>query len=569
MNDADGTIVVKTKIDNSGLEKGLSKAESNLKFWAKRKEELLSKGADSSLIGEADESIKFWAEQVEKESKGIKSITDLAEESTSSFNNMADSIDDMSGSSKSVLGNIAKIVAALGVGSILIAGMALAGGGLSGAFQKALEDEKELKAQIDNIKNTLVEVFVPVVEKIVNFVKTLLYYIGYIVKAWTGVDIFANANKNLKDANKQAKELKKTSASFDKFNKLSANKSTSSGTSQKPISISGIDQVPGWIQWIADNKDTVLAVIAGIVAGLLAIKLGLSGIQALGIGLALYGIIQTIQNIIKFLNDPTFENFIKILKSIALAVAGVAILFGAWPVALGAAIALIVAMILEHYDKILKIFDDLVNWFETDFIGALHNLFGPIGDIIAVPFIAAIRVIRSLFESLFGGIKKIIDGIVQMFKVDFKTGITKVFGGLKDILLAPFKAVVEVINAIITGINSITGSNIGHINWFGAGRTSNGMGGRAKGGIYYPKLGVGGIINQPGRGIAYHGATIGECGAEAVVPLTDTAQMELLGESIGRHVKFNADITLELESRVLARVMKEINNEDKFARNGV
>lgn len=47
-------------------------------------------------------------------------------------------------------------------------------------------------------------------------------------------------------------------------------------------------------------------------------------------------------------------------------------------------------------------------------------------------------------------------------------------------------------------------------------KSSKGADGRAKGGIYYPKLALGGIISQPGRGVPYHGATIGERGAEAV-----------------------------------------------------
>jgi len=97
------------------------------------------------------------------------------------------------------------------------------------------------------------------------------------------------------------------------------------------------------------------------------------------------------------------------------------------------------------------------------------------------------------------------------------------------------------------------------------------MGGRAKGGIFYPsklpKLAVGGIINQPGRGVPYHGAYIGERGAEAVVPLTDSQQMALLGETIGKYITMNATVPVYIGNRLVAREMKRINAEDDFAFN--
>lgn len=82
-----------------------------------------------------------------------------------------------------------------------------------------------------------------------------------------------------------------------------------------------------------------------------------------------------------------------------------------------------------------------------------------------------------------------------------------------------------------------------------------------------PRLAVGGIINQPGRGIPYHGAVIGERGAEAVVPLTDSQQMELLGKTIGKYITLNATIPISVGNRQIAREMRRINAEDSFAYN--
>ena len=89
----------------------------------------------------------------------------------------------------------------------------------------------------------------------------------------------------------------------------------------------------------------------------------------------------------------------------------------------------------------------------------------------------------------------------------------------------------------------------------------------AKGLIYYPKLASGGIINQPGRGVMYKGANIAERGAEAVLPLTDSQQMDLLGQSIAKHMTINATIPVYAYNREVDRQMRIIQAEDNFASN--
>lgn len=94
-------------------------------------------------------------------------------------------------------------------------------------------------------------------------------------------------------------------------------------------------------------------------------------------------------------------------------------------------------------------------------------------------------------------------------------------------------------------------------------------GGRAKGGIYYPpRLATGGIINRPGAGVPYHGAVIGERGAEAVVPLTDSQQMEKLGATIGKYIVVNAQMNNYMNGRLISRELQQIQNEEAFASNG-
>lgn len=72
---------------------------------------------------------------------------------------------------------------------------------------------------------------------------------------------------------------------------------------------------------------------------------------------------------------------------------------------------------------------------------------------------------------------------------------------------------------------------------------------------------------MPGRGLPYNGAYIGERGAEAVVPLTDRQQMELLGATIGKYITINANIVNSMNGRVISRELKQIQSEQDFAYN--
>ena len=92
--------------------------------------------------------------------------------------------------------------------------------------------------------------------------------------------------------------------------------------------------VPKWLEWIKDNGDLITGVLLGVAGGLLAIKLGMGLIKGLGFGLILAGIVILVKGILDFVKDPSWDNFLTILQGVALVVAGIAILMGAWIVAL-------------------------------------------------------------------------------------------------------------------------------------------------------------------------------------------------------------------------------------------
>ena len=415
--------------------------------------------------------------------------------------------------------------------------------------------EDGMKNNIDYIKYALAYTLKPIVEWILNAVVKLLQYVNYIAKAWTGknlfktADAFKNAQKGAKGLNK---ELQKTTASFDEMNVLQDTKSSSGGADiiAPNIDLTGMKgEVPQWLKWIVDNKDLILSVFTGVNVGLLAWKLGLKGIQSLGIGLAIAGVIYGIQSIIKYLQDPSFENFGKIITGIGIAVAGVAIIFGAWPVAVGGAISAIVGLIISNWEKIKEFMLNICKWLEDNFV-----LVGKtISDVIKNSL--------NLFEGLFIGVKQILDGIIRIFKGDFKNGISLAMRGIGNIIISVLNTVINGFNAfilpmrgLIVAAGKITGKKW-TMNTIKIPRI--------------PRLAKGGIINQPGRGvpIGYGQAIGGENRAEGVIPLTDSQQMALLGETIGKYVKINNVIDVNMDSRRINRILQNSSDRVNFASN--
>ena len=414
--------------------------------------------------------------------------------------------------------------------------------------------EDGMKNNIDYIKYALAYTLKPIVEWILNAVVKLLQYVNYIAKAWTGknlfktADAFKNAQKGAKGLNK---ELQKTTASFDEMNVLQDTKSGGGADIIAPnIDLTGMrGEVPQWLKWIVDNKDLILSVFAGVNVGLLAWKLGLKGIQSLGIGLAIAGVIYGIQSIIKYLQDPSFENFGKIITGIGIAVAGVAIIFGAWPVAVGGAISAIVGLIISNWEKIKEFMLNICKWLEDNFV-----LVGKtISDVIKNSL--------NLFEGLFIGVKQILDGIIRIFKGDFKNGINSAMKGIGNIIISVLNTVINGFNAFILPIRSliVTAGKITGKKWTMDTIKIPRI----------PRLAKGGIINQPGRGvpIGYGQAIGGENRAEGVIPLTDSQQMALLGEAISKYVKINNVIDVNMDSRRINRILQNSSDRVNFASN--
>lgn len=83
-------------------------------------------------------------------------------------------------------------------------------------------------------------------------------------------------------------------------------------------------------------------------------------------------------------------------------------------------------------------------------------------------------------------------------------------------------------------------------------------------------LAKGGIYNNPGKGVSMSNVVVGEAtnGAEGVVPLNNEQSMDLIGQSIARHVVINLTNNTMLDGKVIARQQSKINDATNFATNG-
>ena len=456
--------------------------------------------------------------------------------------------------------------------SLAIFGVRSAYMAVRSAMSTISQYEDGMKNNIDYIKYALAYTLKPIVEWILNAVVKLLQYVNYIAKAWTGknlfktADAFKNAQKGAKGLNK---ELQKTTASFDEMNVLQDTKSGGGGGADitaPNIDLTGMQgEVPSWIQWIVDNKDLIISALFGIAGGIIAIKLGADLLMGLGIGLIIAGIVKMVKAIIDFIKDPSWDNFAKILEGLTVILIGVAIAMlavnaanpVAWIVLAIAAVAALAALIIENWDKIKSVLGTVGQWIYDHIIKPVADFFSGLWQGIKDGVGSAVQWVKDKFKTIVDFFGNLISKIVGLFKKigtkvgdaisgAFKAVINGVLKAIENILNFPIKS----INKLINVINKVPGINLGTLPTF-----------------KLPRLAKGGIINQPGRGIPVGSAIGGERGQEGVIPLTDSQQMQLLGEAIGRYVTINANITNTMNGRVISRELQKVNNTNDFAFN--
>ena len=478
---------------------------------------------------------------------------------------------------------------------------------MSSASSTLGQYDEQYATNLEYIRYLIAQAIAPALKYVVNLASTLLSYLNYILNAWFGITLFSkNSSKNFMKARESTSKIKKDlqTTPFDEMNVLSD--TSSSGTSGAvapsidPSLFKG--KVPDWLKWIANNKNLILSVMAGVGAGLLAWKLGLEGIKALGIGLMISGIVYAISSLLQYLKDRTWKNFGKIIQGIGVALLGLAIIIGSVPVAVAGAITLIVGTIVKYWEQIKAFLQKGIDWLvsKTDWV---KDNFGIVGETIYTIFTSLLQGLLNIFDSLFTAIKGMFDGIIKFIKGVFSGDWKQAWEGIKDIFSSVWNGIKGIVSSVwqyiksifnslvnlVKGIaNTIWGVIKGLINLITSGinvliRGINKLSfdapdwvpeiGGKKFGFnipQIPRLAKGTILNAPGRGVPVAGgrALAGEAGREAYLPLSDTQLLEELGSTIGKYITINANITNSMNGRVISRQLQQIRNDREFAYNG-
>lgn len=596
----DGWVIVGTKLDSKQLEKDLKNAERRLQQYEKEAEKLTKAKAKAEIdlqpyeeqkriIQEiTDEALQYAQTEQEVENQlklektqleelnqkyskqlgNLESINNKIKENTKNQSLMKNQIEETRKKTSDLNIDLDKVSKSTSNTIKKVAKWALAIFGVRSAYMFVRQSastlaqyNEKIASDLEYIRFALASSLQPVIEGLIQLVYKLLTYVNYIAQAWFGVNLFANASaKAMNKGAKSAEKMKKSLAGFDEMNIIQDTSTSSAGGGATAPSIDLSQwqgEVPSWIQWIADNKDIVIAGLLGIAGGLTAVGFGLTAIQGFGIGLILAGIILLIQGIVDFIKDPSWDNFLTILQGIALVVAGIAILMGAWIVALVALGVAIVAYVIKNWDKVKEILGKVGSWIYDNIIKPVADFFVNLWQGIKDGVGSAVQWVKDKFNSIVNFFSGLISKIVGLFKTigtkvgnaigsAFKIVINGVLNAIENILNFPIKS----INKLIGVINKVPGINIKTLPTFNL-----------------PRLAVGGIVNMPGRGVPVGGAITGEAGREGVIPLTDSQAMETLGQAIGRYITINASITNTMNGRVISKELKRINNDSDFAFN--
>lgn len=662
MRELDGYLKIKTKLDNSGIDKDITELENKIK-----KTQTDNLGLDKEATGlqeeisqyeklcnEADE-YKEKIKQLESERKtltlgGLSSINvpqynslttniDLMKQkysqATLEIDKQASKIDkvyskldrikakqtennakvqefkdkiesikinkvqnQINNIGKGIQGQISKI----GKMAFAIIGIRTAWNAVRSVISIVSQYNSQVSTDLEYMGYCIANALVPIVQSLIKLLYTALSYINAISTAWFGINLFSNSSaknfKKMKDGAsgtaKSAKEIQKSLQGFDEMNILQDNSSSTGESDGNPLPNIEKIETPAWIKWIIENKDLILSVIAGITAGLLAWKLGLGGIKALGIGVMVAGVVLAIQGVIAYLNDPTFNNFGKVIQGIGIAILGLAIIIGNLPLAVIAAVVIIWGTIVKYWEQIKTFFQGGIDWLKekSDWI---RQMFGDVVGDIYDNFVSGLQDVLNWLDSTMKGIKANFNEIISFIKNVFagnwkgawqniKNIFSNIWEGMKNTvktifsliskmainigktvgatISGAFKAVVNgvlwaienilntpirTVNRLIGVINKVPGINLGYLNTFSL-----------------PRLAKGGVISQPTQAI------IGEAGKEAVVPLENNMEwLDMLADKLASKIGTSGgSYIINLDGRTIQRGQAKRKQELAFATNG-
>lgn len=589
----DGQVVIGTELDTVSFDSQIAYVESQLEEI----EDKLKRADMGFEVGDTQKLEAQYEKLIQKLTKLKKSQEDLNKTDLSNIQKNINNVGD----------GITKTISKVGKWALAIFAIESAYGAVRNAMSTLSQYDEQLQSNIQYIQYALANSLKPLIESILNLIVKLLQYINYIANAWFGINLFSSAEDyksmadSAKETAKSAKETKKSLANgIDEITNLdpdSNNNKDDAGIKIPSFDLSSLDgEIPAWLKWIVDNKDIILSVMTGVAAGLLAWKLGLSGLQSLGIGLAVAGIVYAIQSILEYLKDPSFENFGKIITGVGIAIAGIAIAFGAWPVAVAGAIVAVVGIIVSYWEQIKSFLQSGIDWLagKSDWV---HQMFGDTIGTIYDLFVNSLQQILNYFDGLFTSAKGILDGFIEFIKGVFSGNWEQAWNGISQMFSSWFSGIVNtaksflniiknivvsvavtvgstiadifksIVNGVLNAIESVLNTPIKTVNkLIGVINKVPGINLGTLPTFKLPRMAKGGIVNNPGKGVNMGSYIAGERGAEAIVPLENSDFINSFASKVAS--KMGSDVNTQLLVDLNKNILELANRPNIFNVNG-
>ncbi len=522
----------------------------------------------------------------------VNNITNSSSSLKNSVNDLEDEIDDVDDKVDKVSKNLnkhsASFIKKVGQMAMAVFGIRSAYNAVRSAVSTLSSYNKQMATDIEYIKFSLASILEPVIEKMVSLVYKLLSYANFLSQAWLKVNLFAGASADkFKKANSNAKSLSKTLASFDdNINVMGDNSSGDTNNLSPSMDLSNLEniEIPDWLvkiqeffQPVFDFFNEVIEKYGPVAGGILIIVGALSG----------FLILKTIIGLITGLLNPTKSlstNFTNFFDSLGKAIEFIAILGG---------LALVIESVTDLIDTFSKsglTLNDVIGLMATIFISIIAlmgsvAILGPLMTAGLVPFlgvitgICALLITMSLTMPLIANSLTLLGKLITNLMQSLLWFINNLGPSINNFVDNAMNAVTKLINFMISGIEYLV--NILVVD--GLNKIINGINSIGKYvGFTIPSIGefkikrfkptymaTGGIIDVPKKGVALRDDIIGgEAGPEGVLPLTNDSTMERLGREIGKWVSVNVDLTGKIDKYTLFRILKKIQNNEEFNRNG-
>lgn len=220
----------------------------------------------------------------------------------------------------------------------------------------------------------------------------------------------------------------------------------------------------------------------------------------------------------------------------------------------------IVNFVAKLIDAALQIYNKFIQPIAKFLLEILRPAFVTIGSVIAGVFGTVIGTISSVVGSIFGVLGGLIDFLTGVFTGNWRKawdGVKSIFSnivnGLGAIFKAPLNLIIDLINGMIAGINSIKIPD-----WV------PGIGGKNLNIPKIPKLAQGGIVSKATL------AVVGEAGTEAVMPLErNTGWIDLLASKLNASAGSGGSIalTVKLGEDTIATKVIDLINDQSYMKN--